>query len=92
MWMTGEGGFYDNMWCIDADETIAYMKHIAKPWIAFKVLAAGAYLPRDGFQYAFSNGADFIAVGMFDFQVAENCDVLRRVLDETRQRERKWYG
>lgn len=92
MWMTGEGGYYDNMWCIDAEETIAYMKSIEKPWIAFKVLAAGAYLPRDGFRYAFQNGADFIAVGMFDFQIAENCDVLRTVLAESQRRPRKWFG
>jgi hypothetical protein len=92
MWMTGEGGYYDNMWCIDAAETIAYMKSIAKPWIAFKVLAAGAYLPRDGFQYAFRNGADFIAVGMFDFQVKENCDTLQRVLADSARRDRKWHG
>jgi len=90
MWLTGEGGYYDNMWCIDAEETIAYMKSIAKPWIAFKVLAAGAYLPRDGFRYAFQNGADFIAVGMFDFQIRENCELLHTVLRETRSRERPW--
>ncbi|NLI00581.1 MAG: hypothetical protein GX446_13935 [Chthonomonadales bacterium] len=92
MWMTGEGGYYDNMWCIDADETIAFMKQIAKPWIAFKVLAAGAYLPRDGFQYAFANGADFIAVGMFDFQIADNCATLNKTLAANARRERRWFG
>lgn len=92
MWITGEGGFFDNMWCIDAEETINFMKGIRKPWIAFKVLAAGAYLPRDGFSYAFRNGADFIAVGMFDFQIEDSCAVLRRVLAEAKNRERPWYG
>jgi hypothetical protein len=92
MWMTGDGSYFDNMWCVDAEETIAYMKGIAKPWIAFKVLAAGAYLPRDGFQYAIKNGADFIAVGMFDFQIAENCEVLKRVLADNERREREWRG
>ncbi len=92
MWMTGEGGYFDNMWCIDAEETIVYMQSIAKPWIAFKVLAAGAYLPRDGFRYAFQNGADFIAVGMFDFQIADNCEVLKRAVADSRNRPRKWYG
>lgn len=92
MWMTGEGGYFDNMWCIDAEETIVYMQSIAKPWIAFKVLAAGAYLPRDGFRYAFQNGADFIAVGMFDFQIADNCEVLKRIVADSRNRPRKWYG
>lgn len=92
MWMTGEGGYFDNMWCIDADETIAFMKGLSKPWIAFKVLAAGAYLPRDGFEYAIKNGADFIAVGMFDFQIKDNCDTLRRVLSGNATRNRKWFG
>ncbi len=92
MWMTGEGGYYDNMWCIDAEETIAYMKAISKPWIAFKVLAAGAYLPRDGFRYAIANGADFIAVGMFDFQIPDNCETLKKVLAENERRERRWCG
>ncbi len=90
MWLTGEGGFYDNMWCIDAEETVAFMKSVSKPWIAFKVLAAGAITPQDGFSYAFSSGADFIAVGMFDFQVKENCEIAARVLAESKQRARPW--
>jgi hypothetical protein len=90
MWLTGEGGFYDNIWCIDADETVAFMKSVAKPWIAFKILAAGAIPPADGFSYAFSSGADFVAVGMFDFQIKENCEIARRVLEENRQRPRPW--
>jgi hypothetical protein len=67
IWITGGKGWYDNMWCINPEETIAFMKTVAKPWIAFKVLAAGAFVPSEGFNYAFQNGADFIAVGMFDF-------------------------
>lgn len=90
MWLTGEGGFYDNIWCIDADETVAFMKTVAKPWIGFKVLAAGAIAPADGFSYAFSSGADFIAVGMFDFQIKENCEIARRVIEENKQRARPW--
>ena len=35
------------------------MKEVTKPWIAFKVLAAGAIPPQDGFRYAFANGAGF---------------------------------
>jgi len=90
IWLTGGKGWYDNMWCIDPEETIAFMKTVTKPWVAFKVLAAGAFLPREGFTYAFKNGADFIAVGMFDFQVRGDCDVARQVISECQKRERAW--
>ena len=43
-------------------------------------LGAGAIHPREGFQYAFQNGADFICVGMFDFQVAEDVTMANKVL------------
>lgn len=90
MWLTGEGGYYDNMWCIDAEETVAFMRRVEKPWIAFKVLAAGAIPPEEGFSYAFQNGADFIAVGMFDFQVRHNCEVAARMIRAAANRERPW--
>lgn len=72
----------DNYWDMDPAKTSAFMKTVQKPWIAFKVLAAGAIRPESGFRYAFENGADFICVGMFDFQVAQNvktaCDIVPR--------------
>ena len=92
IWITGGKGWYDNMWCINPEETIAFMKTVAKPWIAFKVLAAGAFDPKEGFNYAFKNGADFIAVGMFDFQVRHDCDVTREAFAAHQKRERKWYA
>ena len=68
------------MWCINPEETIAFMKTVAKPWIAFKVLAAGAIPPAQAFPYAFKNGADFIAVGMFDFQVKADAELAERAI------------
>lgn len=88
IWLNGGEGWYDNMWCINPEETIAFMKTITKPWIAFKVLAAGAIYPREAFPYAFKNGADFIAVGMFDFQIKDNCDLARKVIRLVQNRER----
>ena len=82
----------DNYWCMDPKETIAYMSEVDRPWIAYKVLAAGAIDPRAGFQHAFENGADFAAVGMFDFQVAEDVTVANAVLKTTQNRERAWHG
>ncbi len=92
MWQHQDPVFYDNMWCIDPEEPIAFMKTVTKPWLAFKVLAAGALYPREGFPYAFKNGADFIAVGMFDFQIKENCELARKVLRVVQERERPFYG
>jgi hypothetical protein len=80
----------DNYWCRRPQETIAYMSELKRPWIAYKVLAAGAIHPRAGFQHAFENGADFAAVGMFDFQIAENAGVARQVVKATESRQREW--
>ncbi|HDP35160.1 MAG TPA: hypothetical protein ENN29_08645 [Candidatus Hydrogenedentes bacterium] len=82
---------HDNFWCVRPEKTIAYMKTVERPWIAFKVLAAGAIHPRVGFRYAFENGADFICVGMFDFQVAEDTDVAINILAGL-ERERPWHA
>ena len=32
----------DNMWCNNPEETAAFMETVEKPWVAFKVMAAGA--------------------------------------------------
>lgn len=85
---------HDNMWCDNAQETIAFMATQKKPWIAFKVLAAGAIHPRQAFQWAFESGADFICVGMFDFQVVENTAIAERALAAVAQkgRSRPWMA
>lgn len=85
---------HDNMWCTNAKETIAYMGALKKPWIAFKVLAAGAIHPKFAFQWAFENGADFLCVGMFDFQVVENTGIAARALAAVAEkgRARPWMA
>lgn len=84
----------DNMWCLQPEETIEFMRSVKKSWIGFKVLAAGAIPPTEGFRFAFENGADFINVGMFDFQIREDALVARDVLEDvTRKgRPRPWMG
>jgi len=79
-------------WCRDAEAVSAFMAGVAKPWIAFKVMAAGAIPPKEAFQYAFSNGADFILAGMFDFQVAEDARIAAEVLAGLKSRPRPWCG
>ncbi len=82
----------DNYWCLDPEGTARFFSELERPWIAYKVLAAGAIHPRAGFKHAFANGADFCVVGMFDFQVAENVAIANQVLAETRNRERAWVA
>ncbi|MFH1924538.1 MAG: hypothetical protein ABIP48_32195 [Planctomycetota bacterium] len=90
IWLDGGEGWYDSMWCINPEETVEFMRTVTKPWIAFKVLAAGAIDPRQGFAHAFRSGADFIAVGMFDFQIEENCDLVKRLVKREKDRPRPW--
>jgi len=82
--------YHDNMYCRNPQETIAYMKELKQPWIAFKILAAGAIHPRQGFKFAFEGGADFICVGMFDFQVRENAILAQQTLAGDIKRARPW--
>jgi hypothetical protein len=82
----------DNYWCLDPVATIRFMQELERPWLAYKVLAAGAIHPRAGFQYAFENGADFCVVGMFDFQIAEDVALARSVLKTTQNRPRAWMA
>jgi len=79
----------DNYWSVTPEETIEYMKKVDKPWIAFKVLAAGAIHPSEGFKYAFENGADFVVAGMFDFQIVEDVIIVKNILSELSKKERK---
>jgi uncharacterized membrane protein YphA (DoxX/SURF4 family) len=83
--------FKDNIFDFTPQETISFMNALEEPWIGFKILAAGAIHPKDGVQYAFNNGADFICVGMYDFQVVEDCNL---VLDSLAivNRTRPWRG
>lgn len=83
--------FHDNMFCLFPEETVEFINSTDIPFVGFKVLAGGAIQPEDGFRFAFDNGADFICVGMFDYQVVDNVNTTLRVLSSL-NRERKWYA
>ena len=88
---TADLGRYDNSWCKDPEEVVEFMSTIKKPFIAFKVMAAGAIPPRRAFQYSFENGADFVLAGMFDWQVIEDVKIVKEVLANVK-RTRPWCG
>ena len=83
---------HDNIWCTQDKETADFFKNTPVPWIAYKVLAAGAIKPYEGLHYAFSGGADFACLGMFDFQVVENANTVCDVLNSDLKRERTWFA
>ncbi len=84
--------FHNNCFCLFPDKTAEFVERATVPVMGFKVLAAGAIEPRDGFNWAFEKGADFICVGMFDFQVVEDVNTTIDVLDNLQGRTRRWYG
>ena len=77
-------------WSEPPQEIADFMKTVDKPWIAYKVLAAGAVPPREGFELAFRMGADFLNIGIFDFQIAEDVAIASELLAEGVKRERPW--
>jgi len=84
--------YHDNMFCHNHEKTVAFMQDVKVPWIAFKVLAAGAIGAKDGINYAFNSGADFICLGMFDFQVKQDAELTQKAVAESNNRKRPWIA
>ncbi len=84
--------FHDNCFCPFPDRTVEFVNRSKVPVMGFKVLAAGAITPEDGFNWAFKNGADFICVGMFDFQIVNDVNITIDTLNKLQGRTREWYG
>ena len=84
--------FHDNCFCPFPDRTVDFVNRTKVPVMGFKVLAAGAIEPKDGFNWAFENGADFICVGMFDFQVVDDVNICIETLQNLKNRQREWYA
>jgi len=84
--------WHDNLFDFDPEETIRFMATLPEPWIAFKVLAAGAIKPEEGLKYAFANGADFVCLGMYDFQIVEDVNIALDTLSQVQERQRPWMA
>ncbi|MHC4739918.1 MAG: hypothetical protein ACYS9Y_13510 [Planctomycetota bacterium] len=78
--------------CDEPEDVIEYMGKIKRPWIAYKVLGAGVTYPKEGFKYAFDSGADFMAVGMYDFQIKDDVIITKNTLSGHLNRERPWLA
>lgn len=82
----------DSMWDLFPEQTVEVFKSIDVPIFGFKTMAGGAIPPKDGFRYAFENGAEFIDVGMFDYQVVDNVNLVIEILGSLEKRERPWHS
>jgi uncharacterized membrane protein YphA (DoxX/SURF4 family) len=90
-WSARHPEWHDNLYCSTPAETAAWMRERQEPWIAFKTMAAGAIHPKEGFRYAWENGADFVCAGMYDFQLVEDVNIALEALGTgLPQRQRPW--
>ncbi len=83
---------HDNMFDLFPEQTVEVFSKMEVPLVGFKVLAGGAIQPKDGIRYAFENGADFVCLGMFDFQLIEDANLVTGILNGNLNRQRKWYA
>ena len=81
---------FPGYWCKDPQETAEFMKTVSKPWIAFKVMAAGAIPPASAFDYAYRSGADFLLAGMFDFEIKQDAGIAKEMIAKNLTRQRPW--
>ncbi len=86
----GPTGEIPGYWCSNPDDVARVMQDVKKPWIGFKVMAAGAIPPEQAFPYVVKQGVDHILAGMFDFEIETDAKLARKAFAENRKRKRPW--
>lgn len=84
--------FHNNIFDLYPERSVEFVRKTKVPVMSYKILAAGAIEPKDGFRYAFENGSDFICVGMFDFQIVKDVNICLDILNNLPNRTREWYA
>jgi len=84
--------WHDNCFCTFPERTVEFVNNTTIPVIGFKTMAAGAIPPQDGIRWAFGNGADFVNAGMLDFQLIDDINSTIDILENLRERKRKWFS
>jgi uncharacterized membrane protein YphA (DoxX/SURF4 family) len=84
--------FHNNMFCLFPEKSVEFVSRVKIPVMGYKILAAGAIEPKEGFKWAFENGADFICVGMFDFQIVNDVNICINTLGNLNNRQREFYS
>lgn len=80
---------HDNIYCRKPEATAEFFADRPEPWIAFKTLAAGAIKPEEGFRFAMEGGADFLCVGMYDFQIFNDANIFTDIMAAGINRKRR---
>jgi uncharacterized membrane protein YphA (DoxX/SURF4 family) len=91
-WSAQHPKWHDNIFCYDPQETEEFMQGLKEPWIAFKTMAAGSIKPEEAFPYCLNRGADFLCVGMYDFQIVEDVNTALNAFNNVKGRKRPWRG
>ena len=86
-------GVQDNRFVdTDRQEVFDCMESRPEPWIAFKILGAGIEHPKTAIPTSFGGGADFVCLGMYDYQVVEDVNIVNGVFENgLPERKRKWH-
>jgi len=88
-WSAHAATEHDNIYCRKPDATREFFASRPEPWIAFKTLAAGAVGPREGFKFSLDGGADFLCVGMYDFQIVDDVNIYTDIVANPLNRSRR---